>query len=218
VNRTLDISKIASGIPNLEIAPFNMALLLTQIVGMMSIKAQEKNIGLTLHYEASAPEIFFGDSGCIRQIVMNLVGNAIKFTAIGGISITFAEAENGNDVSISVADTGIGIAEDKIGIIFDRFVQANPSIGQNYGGSGLGLSISKALAENMGGTIAVNSALGKGSTFILNLQLPTDKGDGDTESPYQENVIYLNTATKTKKFPFVPIDDYETNLTDDIRV
>ena len=179
VSRTLDISKIESGTIDPENAPFDMALLLAEIVATMSVKAQEKNIGLTLCYEAGACKRFFGDSGRIRQIVMNLVGNAIKFTETGNVAVSFAMSGNENEICISVADTGIGIAEDKIGVIFDRFVQANSSIGRKYGGAGLGLSISKAVAENMGGTLAVTSVMGKGSTFVLRLQLPVEASDDE---------------------------------------
>ena len=101
-----------------------MAELLEQIVGILSVKAQEKNIGLILHYELGAPKAFTGDSGLIRQIVLNLVGNAIKFTAAGKVTVSLATGASPNEISLSVTDTGIGIPHDKIGIIFDRFVQA----------------------------------------------------------------------------------------------
>jgi signal transduction histidine kinase len=195
INRTLDIDRIGSRAINLQNAPFDMAVLLEQIVGIMSVKAQEKNIGLTLHYETGAFKRFVGDSGHIRQIVMNLVGNAIKFTEKGKVTISFATDKN--DISISVADTGIGVAKDKLDIIFDRFVQSDSSIRRKYGGTGLGLSISKALAEDMGGTLAVTSVIGKGSTFVLRLRLPV--GASDDERCCQENVIYLDIDANTKK-------------------
>jgi signal transduction histidine kinase len=192
VNRTLDIAKIESSMIDPENEPFDMAALLDQIVGIMSFKAREKKIDLALHYEAGAAKRFVGDSGHIRQIVMNLVGNAIKFTNAGDVTISFAT--DGNNISVSVADTGIGIAANKIGIIFNRFVQADSSIGRKYGGAGLGLSISKALAENMGGAITVHSVVGKGSTFVLNLRLLAAGEHGAMEACYEDNAIYLDTA------------------------
>jgi two-component system, sensor histidine kinase and response regulator len=178
----LDVGKIESGTIDLEYKPFNIGDLLDQVVGIMLIKAQEKNIGLTLHCEAGLPEAFIGDSGRIRQILINLVGNAIKFTETGGVTVSFAAAEERNgekQIAISVMDTGIGISEDKTGHIFDRFIQADPSIADKYGGTGLGLSISKALAENMGGNISVTSAIGQGSTFTLHLPLRTEENGED---------------------------------------
>jgi signal transduction histidine kinase len=194
VNRVLDVSKIEWKTANPENILFDMAVLLKQIVGIMSVKAQEKGVGLTLHYETGAAKMFVGDSGHIRQIVMNLVGNAIKFTDMGEVAVSFATGRSRNEISISVADTGIGIPKDKIGIIFDRFVQADSSIGRKYGGTGLGLSISKALAENMGGTIIVDSVAGKGSTFSLRLRLPTNMSSGEGKSHYQKSVICLDTV------------------------
>jgi len=175
INGSLDIDKIESNIINLEQAPLNMPALLRHLISVMSVKAQEKGIGLSLQYEADLPKIFVGDSGRIRQIVMNLVGNAIKFTETGKVIIAFAcggNIDGKEQISISVTDTGIGIPEDKLDAVFKRFVQADSSITHKFGGTGLGLSISKALAESMGGSIVVTSAVGKGSTFVLHLQLP----------------------------------------------
>jgi len=171
----LDIGKIESKVINLEHAPFSMPALLHQIVSLLSNKAQEKGVDLILHYDAELPKIFVGDSGRIRQIVMNLVGNAIKFTEAGEVTVSFGirGEENGKKkISISVQDTGIGIPEDKMDVIFSRFAQADSSITRKFGGTGLGLSISKALAESMGGSMSVTSVMGKGSTFTLNLELP----------------------------------------------
>jgi signal transduction histidine kinase len=177
VSGQLDIDKIESRTMNLEHAPFNMSALLHQIIGIMSVKAQEKGVSLILNYEEGLDKVFIGDSGRIRQIVMNLVGNAIKFTETGGVTVSFADdgrRDEKNQTSISVTDTGIGIPENKIDIIFERFMQADSSIISKYGGTGLGLSISKALAESMGGAITVTSVVGEGSAFVLHLPLPVE--------------------------------------------
>ena len=114
INDQLDIGKIESKVINLEHAPFSMPVLLHQIVSLLSVKAQEKGVDLILHYDAELPKIFVGDSGRIRQIMMNLVGNAIKFTEAGGVTVSFGVhgEENGKKkISISVTDTGIGIPQ-----------------------------------------------------------------------------------------------------------
>jgi len=193
INRALDISKIESGIGSLQSAPFDMAILLKQVIGILSVKAHEKGIDLTLNYDAGLHEIFIGDSGRIRQIIMNLVGNAIKFTDMGKVIVFVAVDDTENEqkkISISVTDTGIGIPKDKIGVIFDRFVQADPSISHTYGGTGLGLSISKALAENMGGRIRATSVVGVGSQFVFSVQLP--RVPLSNEIGFLENVFCLD--------------------------
>lgn len=199
IDNFLDAARIESGIIAPRHEPFDMAELLAQLVGLMSVKAQEKGIGLELHYQKGFPTKFIGDSGSIRQIVMNFVGNAIKFTESGGVTLAFDTSGkiNGMEhISISVTDTGIGISPDKIGVIFERFVQADPSIIYKYGGTGLGLAISKALAENMDGSIAVTSAVGKGSAFVLKLRLSEDAGE--SENCTQQNVFYLDAAAKSR--------------------
>ena len=184
-----------------EIAPFDMAALLSQIVDAMLVKAQEKGISLTLRYDAKVARTFIGDSGYIRQIVMNLVSNAIKFTNVGAVTLSFGTGEKPNEISISVADTGIGISQNKLSIIFDRYTQADPSIGQKYGGTGLGLSISKALAEDMGGVITVKSVAGMGSTFVLHLCLPDNTGNDDSKIAPENNAIYLDEASTLQTYP-----------------
>jgi signal transduction histidine kinase len=197
VEDLLDIGKIESNTVDIKHFPFNMGVLLDQIVGIMSVKAEEKGIGLSLAYEPVLSENFCGDSGRIRQIVINLLGNAIKFTDAGQVKVIFSAGGimNGKrQVSISVKDMGIGIPKDKIDIIFARFTQANATIAHTYGGTGLGLAISKSLAENMGGSLSVTSEVGKGSTFTLNLELMVQ-----TKNDLIENVVYLSAGGVTKK-------------------
>jgi signal transduction histidine kinase len=197
VEDLLDIGKIESNTVDIKHSPFNMAILLDQIIGIMSVKAQEKGIGLSLSYEADLSENFCGDSGRIRQIIINLLGNAIKFTDAGRVEVIFCAGEimsGKRQVSISVKDMGIGIPKNKIDMIFVRFAQADASIAPTYGGTGLGLAISKALAENMGGSLSVTSEVGRGSTFALNLELTVQE-----DEHLRENVIYFDAGANVVK-------------------
>lgn len=215
INDLLDIDKIEAKVIDLEHEPFSMVALLDQIVSIMSVKAQEKGVALTLHYDPGLYKTFIGDSGRIRQILLNLIGNAIKFTATGEVTIVFANGGKGNGkkkISISVTDTGIGIPKDKMKIIFGKFIQADSSISRRYGGTGLGLAISKALAENMDGRITVASTVGKGSTFVLHLHLPVQASASASEKHYQENIIYLDMGANIKKLPLLLVEDYEANI------
>jgi len=214
INDMLDIDKIESEVIELEYAPFNMTFLLEQITSIMSVRAHEKGINLVVHYEAGLYKTFLGDGGRIRQILLNLVGNAVKFTDRGSVTIFFANSGKGNGkkaLSISVTDTGIGIPKDKIPHIFGRFIQADPSITRRYGGTGLGLTISKALAEQMGGSITVESEVGKGSTFTLNLELPVEASESQG-LPYQDSIIYLDTRANTARLPVLLVEDYDPNV------
>ena len=214
INDLLDIDKIESEAVELEHAPFNMTSLLERVISVMSVRAQEKRIALDVHYEAGLYKTFIGDSGRIRQIVLNLVGNAIKFTDEGTVSVFLANGGKGNgkrSLTISVKDTGIGIPEDKMSEIFGKFIQADPSITRRYGGTGLGLAISKSLAEQMGGSITVTSEVGVGSIFILHLSLPIGK-DESVKPAYQENIVYLDKHENAAQLPILLVEDYEPNI------
>jgi signal transduction histidine kinase len=171
IDGSLDVARIESHSIEPDNAPFNIYALLQHIVSAMSVKAEEKHIDLALVFSPEVSKIFVGDCGRIQQIVMNLVGNAIKFTETGGVivSCTGREDKGRSFIDIAVTDTGIGIVRNKIDAVFGRFVQADSSIPTKFGGSGLGLFISKALAESMRGTLTVTSVVGKGSIFTLHL-------------------------------------------------
>ncbi len=213
INDLLDIDKIESEVIQLEETPFNMIALLERVVSVMAVRAQEKNIALNVHYDAGLYKTFIGDSARIRQILLNLVGNAVKFTDQGSVSILFENGGKGNgkkELAIVVKDTGIGIPEDKITQIFGKFIQADSSITRKYGGTGLGLAISKALAEQMGGSISVTSEVGIGSAFTLHLSLPVEATE--SSSALQENIIYLDIQANTKNLPILLVEDYEPNI------
>ena len=216
INNLLEIDKMEAQDIALEHAPFNMTTLLDQVISVMSVRAKEKGITLVVHYETGLYKTYTGDSGRIRQIVLNLVGNAVKFTDPGGsVSIFFANEGKGNgkkQISITVTDTGIGIAPEQQTLIFGKFVQADSSITRKYGGTGLGLAISQALAQRMGGHISVTSVLGQGSSFALHLSLPVDAADSDRKNHYQENIIYLDREANNAMLPILLVEDYEPNI------
>jgi signal transduction histidine kinase/CheY-like chemotaxis protein len=216
INDLLDIDKMESEDVALEDAPFSMTALLDQVVSVMSVRAKQKDVNLMVHYESGLYKTYIGDSGRIRQILLNLVGNAVKFTETGGnVSVLFANGGKGNGkkaITVTVTDTGIGIAPDKMGLIFGKFVQADSSITRKYGGTGLGLAISQALALRMGGEITVTSVVGQGSSFVLHLSLPVQATDSDAEKHYQENIIYLDMQANAKRLPILLVEDYEPNV------
>src|ERR1039458_8826378 len=145
---------------------------------MLSIigpRAAAKQLTIRAVGDAAVPPALIGDAGRIRQILLNLVSNAVKFTSAGEVVVStqcVSRDDRQATVEWTVSDTGIGIAEEKIGSLFVNFVQADNSISRRFGGSGLGLAISKRLVEQMGGEIKVASALGQGSTFNFRLTLP----------------------------------------------
>ena len=216
INDLLDIDKMESMDIDLNNAAFSMTSLLDQIMSVMSVRAKQKNVSLIAHYEPGLYKTYIGDSGRIRQILLNLVGNAVKFTDTGGsVSIFFANGGKGNGkkyLTITVTDTGIGIPEDKIESIFGKFIQADASITRKYGGTGLGLSISKALAQRMGGAITVTSVAGQGSSFVLHLSLPVEATESDHDKHYEKNIIYLDMQANSQALPILLVEDYEPNI------
>jgi signal transduction histidine kinase len=179
VNDLLDISKIEDNRFELEVAPFRVAEVITQGLKMVADQATEKGIKLESRY-VGEPAVLLGDRQRLYQVILNLVSNAVKFTHKGGVTIETCETLAGDGsvkLVITVSDTGIGIAEDHLEQIFDKFVQAASSTTRRYGGTGLGLPIARSLAERMGGTLTVTSEVAKGSTFTVSLTLPVAATD-----------------------------------------
>ncbi len=174
INDVLDFSRIEAGKLTIERAPIDLHLLIQEVAQLMRVRANEKGLVLEISYPEDAPRAFYGDALRIRQILFNLTGNAVKFTHQGFVRIdTRIEYLSASRyrVAIAVRDSGIGISEDKLPTVFQKFTQADLSTTRRYGGSGLGLSISKSLAGLMGGSIDVTSKLGEGSEFVLDLQM-----------------------------------------------
>ncbi len=168
INDILDFSKIEAKKLELESLDFDLFLSVEDTAEMISIRAEEKGVELACLIDPDVPEYVNGDPGRLRQILINLGGNAVKFTEKGEILIRIekvSETENEVCLKFSLKDTGIGISEDKLNLLFDPFIQADTSTTRKYGGTGLGLSISKKLAELMSGTIGAESRLGEGSIF-----------------------------------------------------
>jgi PAS domain S-box-containing protein len=168
INDILDLSKVEASQLDLEQTGFSLSDHLEKAIEMVAAKAQEKGLTLT---SAIAPDVsndLVGDPTRLRQVLLNLLGNAIKFTEAGEVALKVARDPDGavpTALRFSVSDTGIGIASDKLGRVFERFTQADSSTTRRFGGSGLGLTISKRLVELMGGRIGVTSVVGQGSVF-----------------------------------------------------
>ncbi len=188
INEILDFSKIEAGKLDIDIESFQLNDLLQGVVRNMAVRAQEKNLSLSLNLAPDLPASIESDSGRLRQVLINLIGNAIKFTRTGGIEVSvdgYPNFDLANDLQarylhICVSDSGIGIAQDKQAAIFDAFTQADGSITRSFGGTGLGLTISSKLIELMDGNMWVESELGKGSRF--HLQIPYHPAEVEAEN------------------------------------
>jgi signal transduction histidine kinase/DNA-binding response OmpR family regulator len=175
LNDILDFSKLESGQLSLEQIAFSAEALVHNTLSIIGPRASAKGMTVGSTGDASLPRALIGDAGRIRQVLLNLVSNAVKFTTVGEIVIStrcISRDDRQATVEWAVRDTGMGIAPDKLGSLFVNFVQADNSISRRFGGSGLGLAICKRLVEQMGGQITVQSTLGHGSTFSFRLTLP----------------------------------------------
>ena len=191
INDILDLSKIEAGRLEIDPHPFHLRRLLDSVVELLAARAQEKNLSLELAVSPDLPAQWQGDSLRIRQILLNLVGNAIKFTHDGSVSIAASPCANG--LTIEVKDSGEGMSAATLEKLFQNFTQAQASTARRHGGTGLGLAISQQLAELMGGHIAADSQLGQGSTFTLHLPMSSlafmDTAQSPTDEPTQNHPI-----------------------------
>ena len=207
LNDILDFSKIEAGRLDLDCIPFSLGHNLRDTLKTLTFRAYQKGLELNCRVAPGVPDALLGDPGRLRQILINIVGNAIKFTEHGEILVDVAvEGEPGDrDIALhySVADTGIGIPEDKQQLIFDPFTQADGSTTRKFGGTGLGLSIASQLVEMMNGRIWLESEVGRGSTFhfIVRLALPAELPATASEAP----------AARFEGFRVLVVDDNATN-------
>ena len=181
IEEILDFSKIEAGRLELEAAPFALAPLIEETVELLAPRAQAKNIEIACFVDERLPERIVGDAARLRQVLLNLAGNAIKFTETGGVAVTVEP--DGDAIRFAVRDSGIGLTQDDQARIFRDFEQADGSPTRKFGGTGLGLAISKRIVEHMGGAIAVDSEAGNGSTFSFTVPLPAADAMRDVTPP-----------------------------------
>lgn len=212
LNDILDISKVDSGSMTITPEPFDVRLLLNNCVKIFSPNAEEKHLTILVEVDKDLPQWVQVDGFRLRQIVMNLLANAIKFTETGYITIsaTFSELDK-SELAITVADTGVGIAPDRQEAIFEPFIQEDDSTARKHGGSGLGLTISKQLVELMGGVISLDSHVGRGSKFTVKIPVDRLKHEVSTnliEFPTQPDIQYKNGVSAMR---ILVAEDHEVN-------
>jgi CheY-like chemotaxis protein len=171
IEELLDYSKIEAGKIDLEHRPFALSALIEDMTELLAPRAQAKKIEIAAYVDERLPQQVVGDAARLRQVLLNLTGNAIKFTATGGVALIVEPGTHANEISFQVQDTGIGIAPEARERIFREFEQADECIARSYGGTGLGLSISERIVRRMGGRITLQSQPGVGSTFEVSVPL-----------------------------------------------
>ncbi len=205
INDILDFSKIEAGKLELDATPFSLSETLSGATSALSIRADQKGVELLCFIEPGTPDQLVGDAGRLRQVVINLLGNAIKFTEKGEVFLSVA-LESGIDVAslhFAIRDTGIGITTDKQELVFSSFEQADNSTTRKYGGTGLGLAICRSIVEMMGGRIWVESRIGEGSTFHFTATLSMAPATVVQTPPPQFSAL--------RDLPVLIVDDNATN-------
>lgn len=208
INDILDFSKIEAGKLKIEKINFDLKKMLNDVINLIQFKVNEKDLTLTVNYSTGLAKYYFGDNLRISQILINLLSNAVKFTEYGSINISIIKLDD-NKLRFEVKDTGIGLNKMQQTKLFKSFSQADESTTRKYGGTGLGLNISKQLVELMGGKIWVKSTEGIGSTFIFELEL--EDIDCKDINENNTNLTYDNTDLRGKKILVV-----EDNLTNQL--
>ncbi|WP_428033257.1 ATP-binding protein [Amphritea sp.] len=186
INDILDFSKIEAGKLHLDYRPLNLAELIQTQVSILNLQAQKKGLTMTSNLPPELSTVIMGDTVRLRQVLTNLIGNAIKFTPDGSVTVSavvFEETAESISFQLRVTDTGVGISPEYQSVIFESFAQADSTTTRNYGGTGLGLAISRQLIEMMGGTIDFSSEPGKGTTFWFGLQLAKTDQPPEAEMP-----------------------------------
>ena len=171
INDVLDFSKLEAGHVSLELRPMSVRRLVEETTGLIALQAKAKGVELAMSLDPTTPEFVTGDMARLRQVLLNLLSNALKFTEQGSVTVRTDYRTGGEEplLRLTVTDTGAGIAPEKIAVLFERFSQADVSINRTHGGTGLGLAISKGIVELMGGVMGVDSREGQGSSFWLEI-------------------------------------------------
>jgi PAS domain S-box-containing protein len=215
INDILDLSKIESGRMQVEHTRFSPHEVIQEVVTVLRVRAKQKNISLDYDWNGELPETIANDPTRLRQVITNIVGNAIKFTEKGSVKVVASHIDDDgvSKLAIEITDSGIGIQSDSVNNLFQPFSQADTSITRRFGGTGLGLAISRQLAEAMGGSIAVSSEYGKGSTFIITIE--TGPLDGIVMLEAKPIGLHENAdEEKTLRLPalrVLSVDDGESN-------
>ncbi len=192
INDVLDFSRIEAGKLAFDVREFSLADMVAEAARTMALRAHQKGLELAYQVDAALPRFLIGDAHRIKQVVINFLSNAVKFTEKGEVILRVAEESRSQGevrLHFSVSDTGIGIAAEKQRLIFDAFSQGDPSTTRKYGGTGLGLAISSRIVELMGGNIWVVSKLGEGATFYFTAKLPIAPGPPEPEVPTQPDLV-----------------------------
>jgi signal transduction histidine kinase/CheY-like chemotaxis protein/HPt (histidine-containing phosphotransfer) domain-containing protein len=212
INDILDFSKIEAGKITIESVSFSLKQILKNVVTLLRFKAIEKGIDIRFDFNENVPEHLIGDPTRLTQVLMNLAGNAVKFTEKGSVQIVCRNVELEGDcvkMAFDVIDTGIGISEEYVGKIFESFTQAGTDVARKFGGTGLGLTISKQLVVLMGGSVEVKSKIGEGTTFTF--ILPFQIGEGDFKQSQDDFTIAVNDLEILNRSKILLVDDNEFN-------
>ncbi len=203
INDILDFSKIESGQMEINPEPFNLKDSIEDVTALLASAKKDNGVAVLVRYQPDMPSSFIGDGGRIRQIITNILGNVLKFTEVGHIlvDVSGSTEDEISTLTFSVTDTGIGIPADKIGLIFDKFRQADGSTTRRFGGTGLGLTIARSFIRLMDGELMVESEIGKGSTFSFTIDLPV----------HQEAKRQSKQALSQKKLNILVVDDSSVN-------
>ncbi len=218
LNDILDYSKIEAGRLDLEVAPFDLPELLAGVEDLFSFQVSDKGLRLEVRIDPTLPSALLGDATRLRQVLVNLVGNALKFTESGGIRVDIERGpQEGADLALAVAvqDTGIGMSAEQLARIFSAFSQADTSITRRFGGTGLGLSISSQLVALMGGQLSADSQPGRGSTFRFTVRVGIAPHGGQaapaSATPAQDGSACLAQAARLKGAKALLVEDMEAN-------
>ncbi|TWT86483.1 Aerobic respiration control sensor protein ArcB [Pseudobythopirellula maris] len=218
INDILDLSKIEAGQIEFDTEPCSPHKLIGEVTRVLNIKAQEKDIDLKVVWETPIPETIQTDVARLRQALINIIGNSVKFTSEGGVTVKprLVEIDGVPQLRVDVIDTGIGIASNKLEAIFDPFVQADNSVTRRFGGTGLGLAISRKIARGLGGELSATSELGAGSTFTLRVETGDLAGvkmvaDADKQTTDQELKADVASGDKLPPSKILLVEDGETN-------